>query len=768
MAESYLLRKMPELRPAEAAVATEDPDGQDGKRVQYVKALWQSQTWALSARDSQIEENVRMLAGQHWTVKSDLLNKWVDIDEYLTDEERRWRQRPVVNRLLFWFMLTHARATENPPVITFQPDTLDRADAELSEVMDTIYKSLWHELDMLDVWDRIASWLIPGGIAYCKTRIDPTKGSIREWVAPSVMQLPNGQEVVIPATPFNAEGQPLVELFGDGTFEETGKPFHERTGDLDVAVLSALEVRAQWGPMPFHKKRWYIHRSLLTPEEVFDLWGVEVEPDTFEPELEGNDELRRLLFGSGYFGAAGNSPKAGLGNHPSLKGGFVMVDEFWHVPSRQQEGMEETLTSPGGRLTVVANQKVFFDGARPAFFKSAGPIQQFEFVRLPGRPNATSPQEMLNPLQRTYNRGYAQILEHRNLSTNPVGIVDDQAGIEPEEIENKPGLILKLMRRASVPAFEYVQPPRLGDDVYKVQAMLAEEINFLGQLQGTEGEAPTRDASGELVKELRFNTDRFLGPTMRRAVGSLARVVEDWIAYLPVVWDEEKIIAYAGEDQVARTVTVMPQMFVQGKIHVRADIESMLPEGRGERQNRVFTLYAAGLLGDPADPQTQKKFFDLAKFPHMGRTHRPGGIHRVTAEQENGRIVRGALAAEIPVLEWYDHEEHLFVHEQFMSSPEYLKLDPIMQLQFAQHRADHQEWLRFLQAQQLQAELELAALMAEAQEPPQEAGEESQGGRNGTRPRRLRSGESPANSATATLNRLPDRPRGAGSIDAIR
>jgi len=763
MAESkHLMRDMPPLRPKGEEAAPEASDREDGKRVNFVKGMWSSQNWALNARDRQIEENVRMLAGQHWLVRSDLLNKWIDITEYLTDEERRWRQRPVVNRLLFWFMLTHARATENPPVITFQPSSLDRGDAQLAEVMDTVFKTLWRELDMLDVVDRLFSWLIPGGISYVKTRVDTTKGPLRDWIAPLIVQGPDGP-VTIPSVPFNEKGEPLISLQADGQFQFTGEPFSDREGQLAIDVLSPMEVRAQWGPQPWRDKRWVIHRSLLTPEEVFDTWGVEVEPDTFGPEVEGNDELRRLLYGGGYFGAAGNDPHAG-GSDPTVKSGFVTVDEMWHCPTRKFPQMEQTDDSPGGRLTVVAAQTCLFDGPRPAFFKGAGPIEQFEFVRLPGRPNATSPQEMLNPLQRTYNRGYAQILEHRNLTTNPITVVDEQSGLDAEQLENKPGLIVTVLKRAGVAPVEYVQPPRLGDDVYKVQAMLQEEMSFLGNLEGTRGEPPTRDASGELVKELRFNTDRFLGPTMRRTVVSLAHVVEDWISWLPIVWDQEKVIAYAGEDQVARTVTVLPEMFNQAKLNVVPDIESMLPEGRGERQQRVFGLFAAGALGP--DPESNRRaFLELAKFPHMGRMHRPGGVDRVTAEQENGLMVRGVPAEMVPVLEWYSHEEHLFVHENFMKSPEFLKLPPPVQLEFAKHRAIHSQWLQLIQQQQLEAELAIQERLAEAQNAGNESSEGA-GGANGSRPS---SRKAPSGGSQGVAPALPDLPRSQNrGFDPIR
>jgi hypothetical protein len=717
-------REPPPLRIQPTA---EDED--DGRRIAYATSLWESQTWALQSRDRQIEENVRMLAGQQWHVYSSLLQKWVDISRFLTDDERRWRQRPVVNRLLYWYMLTQARMTENPPVVTFQPATGDRSDAQLAEVMDTIFKSLWVELDMIETIDRFFSWVAAAGVGYLKTRIDITKGPFREMIGPGVMDY-QGQPRLIESAPYGPEGDILGQLTSDGLgFEASGDPFRYREGKLCVDVLSPLEVRGEWGPKPWHKKGWHQHRVLLSPEDIYDTWGIECEPDT---DSTDSGEMERLLYGAGYYGAVENKGGSfGWGTQDVT--GLVSVRELWIAPT-EKNGLGETEDAAGGRLLVCTPTKVLFDGPRPGKFEGASPIQELEFIRLPGRPSGTSPLEMLNPIQRTYNRGVAQILEHRNLTTNPILVVDEQSGLEEEQITNKPGLIVKVTRRDGVNPLEYVQPPRLSEDVFNTQKMLADEMNFLGNIEGSEGAPPTRDASGELVKELRFNQDRFIGPTMRRAVHTMRRLVGDWMVYLPLIWDEEKIVSYAGDDQVIRTATVAPEMWDAGSVNVHVDIESMLPEGRGERQAKVFRLYEQGLLGLPGSPEAQKKFFDLARFPHMGRAYQPGGIHKVTAEQENGRMVQGTPAEEVPVLPWYDHQIHLMVHEEFMSSPEYLRLDPTAHLAFMQHRGVHLQVLQEMMMQQMAA----AAAMAPAEEggegeeqQPAEGGGPSDGGRSG-------------------------------------
>ncbi|MCK5650480.1 MAG: hypothetical protein KAJ42_03840, partial [Gemmatimonadetes bacterium] len=103
------------------------PEDGDQDRIDYAWKLWHSQDILFLRRDRQIEENIRMLAGQQWAMYSRLLGRFVDISHFFTDRERKWRQRPVFNNLLRWFMLIHARLTENPPVVGFQPGTGDKA-----------------------------------------------------------------------------------------------------------------------------------------------------------------------------------------------------------------------------------------------------------------------------------------------------------------------------------------------------------------------------------------------------------------------------------------------------------------------------------------------------------------------------------------------------------------------------------------------------------------------------------------------------------------
>ena len=733
--QSY--EKMPPLR-----VSGRD-DGEDGARVEWITSLWDRQNWAVLPRDRQIEENVRMLAGQQWLVFSDILGEWLDIADFLTDEEKAWRQRPVLNRLLYWFMLTHARMTENPPILGFEPATGDKMDSELAETLDTLFKTTWREAQMPERLDRFMAWVAVAGEAYLKSRVSLEGGEWREWIGPTTVLLDpeggsgeptkfnvpwanfnftDGQGNVVPPNHPQAQVMPMGHASmgenGEPQWESTGEPFRERSGKIECDVIAPPSVRGAWGPAPWHEKAWHIHRSLLTPEQVWDKYEVEVQPDTTVGGSESSLVLQRLLFGSGYFGATTNRP----GSWGAFQGteAYITVDELWHRPTTAVDGMAATKDSPGGRLLIRAGNAIVRDGPRPVRLPWTSPIQRTEFVWLPGRPSGTTPQEALNPLQRTYNRGAAQIMENRNLASNPIQILDEDSGIKEEDITNKPGLILTAPKKPGVRALEYVDPPSMPADVWRTQQLLEEEMTFIGNMGGSSGAAPSSDPSGELVKELRFNTDRFLGATMRRAVLMLGRVAEDWIAFYPTIYDQETVVAYAGEDQLAQTVTVYPELFQQGNVNVFPDIESMLPEGRGERQSRIYRMWQDGAWGPPLTPEARRMFLGEINFPHMSRAARPGGVHRRTAGRENGELLTGKSPDQIPVFRWYDHEVHLQTHYEFMASPEFLRTSRQVQAAFERHVAVHEEVLH-----QRLAAIQKAALLhgaAGGAQPPSPAG----------------------------------------------
>lgn len=692
------------------------PDTLDPERIALVAGRWNSQNDLRLPFERQVEEHCRLLAGRQWDVWSEELGKFVDVTAFFSSEEKLFRQRPVVNYLMYWYMLTTARLTENPPIITFQPATSDRSDAQLAETLDTVYKTCWADAHMTEQIDQLMGWVVATGSAYLKSYPDLDKGPAAPRTGPATVTLPHpetGEPVeheLDGDVPYDESGTPQFEVVphpetGEPVAVPTAEPAMVKDGQICVGVLNPIQVRGEWNTKPWHEKAWHIHRDYHPTSEVKAQWGVDVPADAPMGVTEGPGYLSRLLFGSGYYGTAERGG-AGIGatsNDPGSTGDLVRVDECWEKPS-PENGQQ-------GRLLIVTATTVLYDGPRP-FPKliGASPIRCFQFVGIPGRPSGTTPMEFLVPLQRQMNRFWAQAMEHASLMTNPLILEDESAGLDDEQFTMIPGAKLKGGLRNGQPMVMAFQPPNLTADFWKIQEMVRDTLMFLGNITGTEGHAPTDNASGELVAQLRANSDRFVGPTARQMVTELARMADDWTAILSVLWTRPKLLMTAGEDNVPQTVAIEPAMW-SGNVNAVPDVQSMLPESRDAKQQKIMSAFSAGVFGNPEmDPNAAETVRQMLNFPNLNRAMQPGGVDAITANQALGKVLLGTQAAEIPFFEPYNMGQWGKTLGQYIASPEFLQNAPPVQQQVL---ALFDRAKQYAMAQQIQQAGEQAGIQAQ-------------------------------------------------------
>jgi hypothetical protein len=587
--------------------------------------------------------------------------------------------------------------TENPFICTFLPGP-DHKDAELAEALDALHKTKWRDVGMIDVWARCAAWLVVGGTGFIQSRVDAAKGEFEDWIGKATLPLlgPDDQPVMggdgqpvtqeVGDVPFNEKGEPQAILRHDG-LQVTGPAHRERRGDLVVDVHSPLECRGQWGPLPWHQQPIHMVRSYLTPEEVWRRWKVECEPDVTDLPTGSAGFLERLLFGSGFYGAASAPLHPNVTGAHSTSDGYVCVQSTWMAPDPEVEGMEETPESPGGRLLVTTKDKTLKDGPRPARYKWTSPVRCYEFVRIPGRPWGSTPLEMMKSPQKAYNQGWKQILENRSLNSNPQQIYDLDSGLRADQIDNQPGRQYGIRMKPGIEnPIKWITPPMMGPDVWRSQDAIQSELSFLGSNSGMDVQQKVgRKASGELIKELRFDDDRFVGPTMQRVAEEMGRMVEDHRAIFKVLYTTKTLLRYTGEDRAARTILLLPELFDTADATAVPDLESMMPEGRGERRQKVYQMWKDGALGDPQSPRALRQLHELGRFPNMSQTAGPGGIHHAAAQQEHSEMLAGRAPT---IYEWQDMEVHLDDHETFMAAPEWQRLPDQIRALFMKHRED--------------------------------------------------------------------------------
>jgi hypothetical protein len=450
-----------------------------------------------------------------------------------------------------------------------------------------------------------------------------------------------------------------------------------------VDVLCPLQVRAQWGQhIPWRDKRWIATEIVPHARSGLRADRREVRSRIITLAMTRQGRATSSACSSARATSDRQTIRPARLNESSdtsarKEEGFVRVITMWEKPVN---GISDpTDENPaGGRLLVVA------PGAAESALGFAAAVQNG--VRGPDSPRGlhrhprpgvrTTMLERAVPLQKRLNRIEAHIAQHTNLCTDPILFVHEAAGIDDDEFVAKPGLhITHGYNGPGQPAY-FLAPPQLSPDVWRHKNDVREQLFVILSMTGNQSQAPTSDASGELVEQLRTNADRPLTPlTMNMAIAE-AEVAEDVLAILPSIYTEEKLIAVAGEDNVVRTVKITPEM-LEGSINIRPNLESAAIESKDRKRQRLIQLYEMGAFGNVQDPAQQpkavKQLLDMLNFPDLNRAARPGGIDRVMAEHNVGRLVRGDAAIDIPLLKVYDYDVHIDVVTNEMKSPEFVE-----------------------------------------------------------------------------------------------
>ncbi len=724
----------------------DDPQSAEDVLHHINEDCWRSWRNAYRPWWRQVEENVRMLAGRQWDTYIEGLADFVDLSSYFAIDDERWRKYPVFNWLGHYYKITRSKLTENPPAIGYLPHSPDERDARLAQTGEPVWKAAWLAMDMPELVFDLYGWLLTAGRGILMTTWNPDKGIARDYTGPAIihllgpggletrelsdapyLRLPDGSFYPAIENPLAAEdgGQYMIHpesgepIFA---FDETaeggirmGAPFNDRVGEIEASIINPTSIVTPFGPEPFWRKPWYTREYAIDVDDIERRFGQVLQPEY----ISSGDVLHlKLEFGANY-----GMPGQGLGGHGSLAhinkqalDHHVLARETWYRERPNHEFLSR------GRLSIVTKQVVLYDDINPYWVEgnrheTVMPFEAFDLCRYPFRQEGTSDLETLNPIQRAINRRMGGAMDAVDFNEQPITLKDRNAGIEEDNADlRRPGNVVEFDGR--VGSGEPIRIVPAGD-LPKGSIDLAQNLQnwmqLLGSLPiGSEGLPVTTDASGELQREVRFDTDRAWGGTLRQHSYAWARVAMKVIGIYGACVDDERILTLSGEDNAWDFLTVGPDLF-KGTVHAYPQPESMVLETRQEKQNRILTLAKAF----PNIPQ--EIFVDLLGYPDLARLTRPGGPAWAMAERENLEMRLGQLP---PVLPEHDHAVHLMNHKRRMQTIEYRDLPPEIQQLFTLHVHIHE-----LLAQQeamrqigLTAPVQAAASAAAAAANPQLAG----------------------------------------------
>jgi hypothetical protein len=298
-------------------------------------------------------------------------------------------------------------------------------------------------------------------------------------------------------------------------------------------------------------------------------------------------------------------------------------------------------------------------------------------VPLPVSQHPMSVLQQIKPVVLEISKTESQMIENRNLMANPPWIEFKQNRIEGE-IQNKPGMRLKVDYMPNIPEPHPIEMPDLPQYVKDLPEILKQHVlEISGQGETSQGRVPAGARSGVAIAYLQEEDDTKLGPTVQEYEEMIERMAGQ------ILW------GFAQYYDAPRTITIYrrhsePEVFdfigtmlagVEG-VHVQAG--SALPRSKAAKQQFILDLWDRKL---EQDPRKVREMLELSSGdPDEWE------VDMQQAEREMMKLQKGI---QVPVLEWYNHAAHHYVHRRFMKSADFEDCDPRVQQVIMEHDQEH-------------------------------------------------------------------------------
>lgn len=373
--------------------------------------------------EEQWQLNINFMMGNQYSfIKS---NGTIGQDE----KQYFWQEREVFNHIAPIVETRISKICANTPTITVAPASADEADIESAKLSKDILSSVSNRINLSNLEKCATTWSEICGTSFYKVIWNTDKGKM------------------------------VAE-------DEFGNKIKE--GDVDVEVVSPFEIFPDnLSCENIENMKSIIQAKAVDISEIKTLWGVDIEKE--DVNAFSLDSNYKNLGGLGYDAHINKIANIKLNNH-------AILIERYVKPSKQ---------NPNGRLTIVAGNKLLFDGDLP-YINGDLSAREFPFVKqisnyLPGSFFGVSVIDRLIPLQRAYNAVRNRKHEYFNRSVMNVLAVED-GSIDTEDLEVEglsPGKVLVYRQGSKIP--EIMQNPKTNLNFEE------EEERLLGEFKTISG-----------------------------------------------------------------------------------------------------------------------------------------------------------------------------------------------------------------------------------------------------------------------------------------
>ncbi|MGZ6570462.1 MAG: portal protein [Solirubrobacteraceae bacterium] len=442
---------------------------------------------------------------------------------------------------------------------------------------------------------------------------------------------------------------------------------HDGKGRGDIIACSPLDIYADPYAKQFSRARWVIHSQFMDVEQVYDVYGVDVPPQT----VEKTDPTRVAL-------------QREMGMAPVLQG--TTVNELWMKPNRRHPtGLFVTWT---GHHTLVQPQNFPYEHGEL-------PFTQIGSVMRPGTQHYTSIVSDLRTPQMELNKYHAQMIQVREAFSNPKWWIPSELELE-EDPDDSPRQILRGVSNGGALKPELIMPATMPPN--DAGAWIENEMmDVAGSHEVSQAQVPGRVDSAKAIELLKEDDNGRAQELLRTIRKSISIGYWQQLRLAQQFGDEEVIFQAYSREGFPETHRLMTTKLDAG-MRIRVTMGTGLSSSRAARQEQLFNLWDQGIITD------REIMAELLDLPISSVS--PSNAFDIRTARNENLTIAGGIA--VTPNSWDNHEIHLREHNDYRKTVDYQMLDENTKNMFEMHCELHDQ----LEIQQLGKQLQKQSMAA--------------------------------------------------------
>ncbi len=577
--------------------------------VEEVQADYNARRLARLSQEMQWQLNINFMMGNQYS--------YITSNGALREDEKQyfWQEKEVFNHIAPIVETRISKISSAMPNVTVVPASTDEADIESAKLSKDILDSVSNRLNLTNIQKTASTWSEICGTCFYKIVWNSSSGKM-------VAKDESGNDI--------------------------------REGDVEVQVVSPFEIFPDnLSTENIEDVNSIIQAHAVDINEIKRVWGKLVEAEDINAfTLDSNIGN---LGGLGYNAHINKVANVKLSHH-------CVVLERYNRPTKE---------CPNGRLTIVAGDKLLYDGELPYLNDSNG--RTFPFVKqisnyMPGSFFGISVVDRLIPIQRAYNAVRNRKHEYFNRAVmNVLAVEDGSVDTDSLELEGlSPGKVLVYRQGSHIP--EVVQNPAINLNFEAEEERLLGEFKTVSGVSDmmTDSYSQYTNMSGVALQLLAEQDQTRLATAIdstKQAITTMAKYILRMYKQFAVL---PRLIKLSGDNG-----TVKMYYWDQNEItsdDVVFDASNEATESLGTRRTMLLDLIKQGLMYDKPGEfshSMRKKCLDLLGFGMWEDTVDVNSLQINHAKEENILVTKNK---QIEILPIDDHQIHIDEHTAFVLS----------------------------------------------------------------------------------------------------